>query len=281
LKQNPVAPKLRAIKEDTPENLVRQYVSYEGEPGITVYGYLIKPRRINKPLPGIVALHSTSDNEMLYIAGVEKGRIVDFGYQLAKRGFVVFCPQCFLWHNRDDRSFEQQVERFHRRHPESKGMAKMLFDAQRAVDVLTSLEEVDSNRIGATGHSLGGKETLYLAAFDDRIKAVVSNEGGIGIPFSNWNAPWYLGEEIKGFGHHHHEVLALAAPKPFLLIGGDSADGRQSVAYIDAVMPVYGLYGPKKKGDLALYNHGKGHGVTLEAETKTYEWLISFLINGS
>ena len=57
-------------------------------------------------------------------------------------------------------------------------MAKMLYDAMRAVDVLESLPYVDKQRLASVGHSLGAKETLYLAAFDERIKAAVASEGG-------------------------------------------------------------------------------------------------------
>ena len=271
LKPNPSAPVLKVLKEDRPENLIRQLVSYESEPGITVKGYLIKPAKITKALPGVVAMHSTSDTEMLYIAGVKEGKIVPFGYRLAKQGFVVFCPQCFLMHEKGDQTPAQITRRFQQRHPGSKGMAKMLFDAQRAVDVLVSLEEVDSSRIGATGHSLGGKEVLYLGAFDDRVKAVVSNEGGIGISFSNWNDIWYLVKEIHDFKHKHHEVLALVAPKSFLLIGGGSADGEQSRPYVEAVEPVYDLFRNRK--NIELFVHDKGHDVTAEGETNTYKWL--------
>ncbi len=155
-------------------------------------------------------------------------------------------------------------------------MAKMLFDAQRAVDVLLSQDETDPGRIGATGHSLGAKEVLYLGAFDDRVRVIVSNEGGIGIDFSNWDAIWYLGKEIHEFGHQQHEVLSLAAPKPFLLIGGESADGEKSVPYIEAVRPVYELYG-KDPRRLGFYNHGTGHSPTPEAEQMHYDWMKKYL----
>lgn len=276
LPANPDPPKLKVLKEEKTEGIIRQYVEYEGEPGINVRGYLLKPEKISKPLPGIVALHSTSDNQMLYISGAEKGKIVPFGLRLAKQGYVVFCPQCFLWHEKGDRSFEEMVRLYQERHPGSKGMAKMLFDAQRAVDVLISLDETDSGRIGSTGHSLGAKEAFYLGAFDDRVKVIVSNEGGIGIEFSNWDDIWYLGKEINDFNHQHHEVLSLAAPKPFLLIGGDSADGEVSHPYVEAVRPVYTLFG-KDPETIQLYNHGKGHSVTPEAEKRTYEWMDKYL----
>jgi len=92
---------------------------------------------------------------------------------------------------------------------------------------------------------------------------------------SNWDAIWYLGEDIREFGHQHHEVLALEAPKPFLLIGGDSADGEQSRPYIEAVKPVYGLYG--KQQNLKLENHGQGHHAVTISEEWTYNWMKDHL----
>ena len=52
-------------------------------------------------------MHSTSDNQMIYIAGVEEGKIVPFGFRLAKQGYMVFCPQCFLWRDKGELDYEQ------------------------------------------------------------------------------------------------------------------------------------------------------------------------------
>jgi len=275
IKPNPETPVLKVLSEERQKGIIRQYVEYEGEPGIMVRGYLLKPENLQQALPGVVALHSTSDNQMLCISGAEKGKYIQFGFELAQQGFVVFCPQCFLWFKNEGRNWEEQSMHYIKNHPGTTGMAKMLFDAQRAVDVLESLEEVDSSRIGCMGHSLGAKEALYLGAFDERVKTIVSNEGGIGIEMSNWDAVWYLGKEIHAFGHKHHEVLALAAPKSFLLIGGDSADGEHSRPYIEAVKPVYDLY--HKRQNLQLKNHGEGHSAVPIAVEWTYDWMKEHL----
>src|SRR6185295_11041317 len=115
------------------------------------------------------------------------------------------------------------------------GMAKMIWDAMRAVDLLESREEVDVKHIGAIGHSLGGKEALYLPAFDERIVASVSCEGGVGLSFGNWDADWYLGKQIRtsNFGHDNHEIMSLIAPRALLVIGGESADGAKSWPYVE------------------------------------------------
>ena len=275
MEPNPKAPQLKVLNEVNDKGVIRQYVEYEGEPGIMVRGYLLKPENIQQAIPGVVALHSTSDNQMIYISGLQEGEKVAFGYKLARMGFIVLCPQCYLWHENQGRNWEDQAAHFIKDHPGTTGMAKMLFDASRAVDVLESLEEVDSSRIGCMGHSLGAKEAFYLGAFDDRVSTIVSNEGGIGIEMSNWDALWYLGPEIDQFGYQHHEVLALAAPKPFLLIGGDGYDGEASKPYINAAKPVYKLYG--KEENLALKNHGEGHSAVPIAEEWTYDWMKEHL----
>jgi hypothetical protein len=93
----------------------------------------------------------------------------------------------------------------------------------------------------------------------------VSNEGGIGLQFSNWDAPWYLGSGIRapGLGVEHHQLLALVAPRAFLLMGGDSADDDRSRAFVEAALPVYRLLGVPDR--VQWFNHRAGHRYPPEA----------------
>lgn len=275
LDPNPRPPELHVLEEDRLDGVIRRLVGYEGEPGITVEGYLLIPQSLGEPAPGVVVLHSTTNATIRQPAGLEGDPGKAFGLGLAQRGCVAFCPMCFLWHDKGRRTNEQQAERLRLRHRQATGMAKMLFDASRGLDVLESMKEVDPARLGAVGHSLGAKEVLYLTAFDQRVKAAVSSEGGIGTRFSNWDASWYLGGAIHSFGREHHELLALAAPRPFLLIGGDSADGERSCPFVQAVLPVYELFG--KPHRIGLLNHQQGHSVPPIAQRYTYEWLLTYL----
>jgi len=52
-------------------------------------------------------------------------------------------------------------------------MGIQISDNMRGVDLLCSLSNVDSDKIGATGASGGGNQTMWLAAVDERIKAAV------------------------------------------------------------------------------------------------------------
>ncbi|MDX1945577.1 MAG: dienelactone hydrolase family protein [Pirellulaceae bacterium] len=270
-------PRLEVLAEDRPEGVIRQHVRYEVEPSLLTEAYVLRPAKAKGKLPGIVALHSTVDYSIRQPAGLEGPPEKMFGLKFARRGCVVICPRCFAWPETGRIAAQVEADKFLRRKPKSKAMVKMLYDALVATDILAALPDVDANRLGAVGHSLGAKETLYLAAFDERIKATVSSEGGIGTRFSNWEAPWYLGPTIKepAFTHEHHELLALAAPRPFLLIGGESADGDRGWPFIEAALPVYRLYGEPAR--LGQFNHRQGHAVPKIAEERIEEWLLTYL----
>lgn len=136
-------------------------------------------------------------------------------------------------------------------------------------------------RIGAVGHSLGAKEALYLTAFDDRIKAAVASEGGTGFRSTNWDAPWYLGPAIRDeeFPLNHHQLLALIAPRPFLILCGESgsgaADGDRSWPLIEAALTVWKLYGEPTR--IGLLNHRLGHSISRDSFERTAEWLATYL----
>ena len=49
--------------------------------------------------------------------------------------------------------------------------------ARTAVDILASLPEVDPNRMGAIGVSLGGHNSLFVGVFDTRLKVIVTSSG--------------------------------------------------------------------------------------------------------
>lgn len=270
---------LQILSSEAIGPVTRRLVQYDGEPGLRVQGWLLEPTTRSGRLPALVGLHQTTNASIDEIAGVSGRDEMHIGLKLAKRGFVVFCPRCFLW--QDVPSLNAAVEQHRSRHPNTTGMAKMLYDASRAIDLLVSLDSVDPDRIGAVGHSLGAKEALYLAAFDTRIRAAVACEGGLGFRSTNWDAPWYLGPAIRDeqFPLNHHQLLALIAPRPFLIIGGESgpgaADGDRSWVLINAALPVWKLYGSPQR--LALLNHRQGHAITEQGFEKMADWLTAYV----
>jgi len=70
----------------------------------------------------------------------------------------------------------------------------------RAVDLLVSLPEVGSRRISAIGHSLGGHSALFVAAFDKRIRAVLTSCGFTSMAY-------YYGGNLKGWSSDRYMPL--------------------------------------------------------------------------
>ena len=288
----PLEPKI--IMSEDLGLVTRSLVSYQVEPGCRVYAYLIKPKD-EGPFPGVVAYHQTTHDTILEPAGLNRDREKQFGLRLAERGYVTLSPRNYLWDYRgrpgvkpDFRDFTDLVEKaLLARYPQWTGMGKMVWDGLRALDFLLTQPEVDPARLGCVGHSLGAKEVLYSLAFDDRLQAGVACEGGLGLPFTNWEALWYLGPGIKARPDlEHHQLLALAAPRAMLVLGGGllpqaadspggAADRIEDWSYLEAARQAYALQDKPQNLGLLLHNHG--HSVPPEAEAALYGWFDHFL----
>ncbi|WP_017260061.1 alpha/beta fold hydrolase [Pedobacter arcticus] len=68
-------------------------------------------------------------------------------------------------------------------------LMRRAWGASRAIDYLYTRPEINKNQIAITGHSRNGKQSLWAAAFDERITAVVSSSSGTG-----GDAPWRFGD---------------------------------------------------------------------------------------
>jgi len=256
-------------------DFTRQHVRYQAEDGVFTDGYLLTPKNAKGKLPAVVVFHPTTPLQAKGVAGLDADYPEEKwqGVQLVQRGYVVWCPRNYI--NTEGADWQENAQRVRARHPNWTGMTRMVWDAIRAADFLESLPNVNKKRIGCLGHSLGGKQVLYAMAFDERYQAGVSSEGGIGLRFSNWNDAWYLGKQIDqpNFRRENHEVLALIAPRAFLLLAGNSADDERSRAFIEAVKPVYALLGAA--GKVRLFNHGLGHRYPSEARAVAEDFAIS------
>jgi len=206
-------------------------------------------------------------------------RVIQFGRHLVQQGYVVVCTEAFPYNTvpepQNKKGFawwQAAADTLLSENSRWTGMAKLAWDTSLAVDYLLSQERIDTERIVCIGHSLGGKMAFYASTLDERIKAVVGSDFGLGFEFTNWDATWYLGDRIHrpDFPWAHHHLLALMAPRAFLLIGGE-ADQPASWQYLNAVKPVYQLYGCSEA--MGFLDHASGHRPTEAAVRLAYRWL--------
>ncbi|MCR5682879.1 MAG: acetylxylan esterase [Clostridiales bacterium] len=123
----------------------------------------------------------------------------------------------------------------------SNGLGVQLWNNIRALDLLTAMPEVDPERIGVTGASGGGSQSLFLALLDERIRAAAPinmisllMQGGCMCE----NAPGLRRDTDNG------EMCSLIAPRPLFLAGSTGDWTReQEVREAPAIREVYRLYG--------------------------------------
>ena len=75
--------------------------------------------------------------------------------------------------------------------PRNSNWFLIVLAGMRGVSFLQSQDEVDGNRIGAFGHSMGGKLTVMLTGADKRIRAAAPSCGGCGAapkPIGQWSS---------------------------------------------------------------------------------------------
>ena len=243
------------------------------------------------PFPAVICWTSTTPD----FAAPEQW----WGKWLAERGYVVLTSWSFIRHYRDGTTYRTgAAEKLRERFGEWLPMAKMVHDARREVAYLRTLRQVDWKRIGFIGFSLGAKAAVYVAAFAPEIKATVALDPHIAINGgTNWYATWYLDwtgtprvlqllnpdPARPGFEHDHHELMALAAPRAFLLIGGSHSEDRggdsddlQSWGYVNRAREVYQLLGIPDRIQFVSTNDGhKPNGPNIDPAWQAFfeRWL--------
>jgi dipeptidyl aminopeptidase/acylaminoacyl peptidase len=160
----------------------------------------------------------------------------------------------------------------------------ILRDDLMALDYLVSRPEVDREKIGVMGMSMGATRAWWLMALDERIKT--------GVPICCLTRYQNLIQRdwLKAHGIYYYvpqmlnyfdteAVVALIAPRPVLFLDGDNdrtspVDGIRAIE--SAVRPVYRLYSKESEFQSIVYA-GQGHVYTPEMWTKTLDWMNRYL----
>jgi hypothetical protein len=244
---------------------------------------LLRPKTAaHHPCPGAIVPFYNPDLMAGYDLATRQPKerpVVHFGRHLVQQGYVVLCTQAFPYNTVPDPKSDANFAWWHAaaakvldENPNWTGMGKLVWDTWLGTDFLLRQPDVDPSRVLIIGHSLGGKMAFYNGALDDRIKAVIASDFGIGFSFTNWQDPWYLGAKLNDpkLGVGHHELLALTAPRAFLLIAGQF-DKRESWQYLNEAATIYALHGCQHA--LGMLDHASGHSPTEDAMHTAYAWL--------
>lgn len=220
---------------------------------------------------GMLGFDPATGEDLSFFKGIE------MMVHLAKRGYITVCGDAFHLTYIDSDADRMDFSRWRdgaralkQNNPDYTGMGKLVDDTVFLVDVLCGDARVDSNRIAAAGHSLGGKMAFYAGCLDDRVQAILASDFGFGWDMSNWNDEWYWGEKVRKLisrGMDHTQLLGIASPKPFCLLAGQY-DNEKS----DAMMRSACGYANGTERLLCI-NHATGHRPPLAVLEKGYDFL--------
>lgn len=282
------------LRETQPRDGYRiESLSYETEPGDRVPAMLLVPDTASskRKSAAIAVWHQHAGQFHLgksEPAGLSGDPMHHTGAALAREGYVVLCPDALCFEERQDpdkRLAAGNFERFEflRYVVAGKCMAwKNVLDMRRAIDFLISRPEVDADRIGCYGHSMGSTHTWLVGPHEPRIRALVGNcclptyeaihATKILHCFPNFVPGWH------NFGDTP-EIAALIAPRALHLNFGETDEGSPIKFVKDGIRRIEAAYA--KVGAADRFTHfielDAGHVLSEKMWLKTRDFFQQHL----
>ncbi len=251
--------------------ITREKVIIQVEPDVWMPMYILIPDgcKNNKQAKCYIAPCGHMGGGKYSIAGVDDNPKVkemidffnyDYGLQVAKQGYVVFCPDARGFGERrdiliqDDEDFVKN-SCFNLAHmAEPLGMTiigMQTWDLMRLLDYIEERDEWDSTSVGCIGFSGGGMQALWLSALDERIKKVIIS----GYMYGYRDSLLILNNNcscnyVPHLWEHYDcgDIGALIAPRPLIIQSckDDHLNGKRGVVnaveQVNIIRDVYDLF---------------------------------------
>lgn len=267
---------VRVTSEEKLDGYVRKKLTFAAEKGDRVPAWLLVPTGREGKRPAVLCLHQTIPIGKDEPVGLGKQDSKAQALHLVKRGYVCLAP--------DYPSFGEYPFDF-KKSDFASGSMKAIWNNMRAVDLLQSLPEVDGERLGVIGHSLGGHNAMFTAAFDDRLKVIVSSCGFCSFEkymkgnLKGWTSDRYMPRIASEFGSDPRrmpfefaDVVGAFAPRAFLAV----APVRDNNFDVDGVKDVMATAAPAYKraaDNLKAVYPDAGHDFPPDGRKTAYEFM--------
>src|SRR5437773_2566717 len=221
---------------------------YEIVPGFQSTAILYEPENLQGKVPAILNVNGHVGPPGKSVEYKQK-RCINF----AKRGILALSLE---WLAFGELTRDENLHLFgaHLDLVRANGLGIFLLEMRRGLDYLYNHANVDRSRLGVTGLSGGGWQTIFLSSLDERVKAAVPVAGYSSVS-AKVEARKYgdLGDiEQNGTdlfaGLDYTHLIAMMAPRPNLLIYDAEDDCCFRAPLVkpliyDGVNPFFRLYG--------------------------------------
>ncbi|MBB73130.1 MAG: hypothetical protein CMJ75_01310 [Planctomycetaceae bacterium] len=258
----------------------RHKISFASEPGDRVPAFLLIPNDVKQRRPAMLCLHQTTAIGKGEPAGLGGRDTLHYAHELANRGYVCLVPD---YPSFGDYPYDFQEQGDHY----ASGSMKAIWNNLRAVDLLQTIPEVDRDRIGCIGHSLGGHNALFTAVFDQRLRVIVTSCGFTAFhhyyngKLAGWTSPRYMPRIAQQYDNNpdrvpfdFHEVIAALAPRP-VFINAPTRDSNFAVEGVRQVVNQASLiYRLRGAADALRAEYPKSaHDFPDAIREAVYQWL--------
>ena len=261
------------------EGYTVERVSFQTRPGVRMTANLYIPDAARKkPAPAILMVHGH------WKLAKQEPTVQMRCIGAARLGFVVLCVDAF---GAGERGIGTALGEYHGEMVAATLLPAGLtlcglqvYENMRAVDYLETRPEVDKTRIGITGASGGGNQTMYAAAWDKRLRCAVP-VCSVGNYQAYLHTACCMCEVVPEALSFTEEwaVLSLIAPRPLLVINAakDSiqfspAEAKKSLARVGSVYQLYG-----QPGHLRHEVFDEGHGYSKAMREAMYGFMCLHL----
>ncbi len=282
-------PRMEVLGEEQCHGLRLQHIRFQAIADITTHGTLVLPPTLERGVkrPAVLCIHGT-DQQLAHrnVLSPELKPNRQYAIELSQRGLITLAVDQFAFGDGNSgRSQAEIIDSFYRQYPDWSLDGIRLYIHQCALGLLSAHPSVDATRLGCMGHSLGGRASVYLAAFDQRIKASVPS-AGISPNLTNVfrNPPGKsslsprLDAEISRGGvppFEYQELLSLIAPRAVLLLEpwNDTCNPMIEPVFrcFEKARFVFQLCGAPE--NLQILCHGDGHDTSQRVRSYAYAWL--------
>jgi hypothetical protein len=251
---------------------------FQSRPHLYVTADLYLPKPLLKPAPAVLYL---CGHLPVIINGVSYGNKAAYqhhGIWFARNGYVCLILDTLefgeiLGHHKG--TYDEGAWWWNSRGYTPAGVET--WDAIRGLDYLSSLAEVDTNRLGVTGRSGGGAYSWFLAAVDDRVK-VIAPVAGI-TDLKNYCVDGTVDDHcdcmflVNRYRWDYPLLAALCAPRPLLLANTDTDEHFPLDGVLhthDLVKRIYDLYGASTNFGLVIAPGP--HKDTQDVQLPVFRW---------
>jgi dienelactone hydrolase len=282
--------KVRVIsREDRGEFFLERFEFFNGV-DMDVPGILAIPKNRQGRVPVIVGMHGHSGSKDDYLPNLDNER--SLGWMLVKRGFAVAAIDGYFNGERVFRGprgkFErdaggQELSLFKLHLWQGRTLwGMMLRDEQCLLDYLETRSELDMQRLGATGMSMGCTRAWWLAAIDDRPRAIVGVDCFTRytelLAHNSSHGIYYF---VPGILKHFdtEAIYAVVAPRPMLMLSGDQDNNAppDGIEVLERkIGAVYQLFGKPDHFRSVLYKN-TGHEYLPEMRREMVDWFARYL----